>query len=87
MLSGSEPAARPTGGGRASVAAPADVETIARRHGAELKRQHPDASDPELSRIWTCEVPDRRSGQRLAEDLLRSGAVEAAYIKPDDAMP
>ena len=55
--------------------------------GVALVPVHPGASDPYLAPYFTIEVPDTETAERTIERLRQSTAVEAAYIKPRDAMP
>jgi hypothetical protein len=60
------------------------VGTIAREAGATIAPQHPGVDDPELSRWYSAQVPDRAVAERLVAALSASDAVESAYMKPDE---
>jgi hypothetical protein len=52
-----------------------------------LEPIHPGTEDPELTRYFTVEAPDQATAERVMARLRQSKAVEAAYVKPPDAMP
>lgn len=55
--------------------------------GLKLKPMHPFSGDASLSRYYLVEVPDGPKAERIIERLRAVPGVEAAYIKPPDAMP
>jgi hypothetical protein len=61
-----------------------DVIAAAQRAGATLVPQHPGTDDPELARWYVAEVEDPAAAQRLADELLGTPGVDAAYVKPGD---
>jgi hypothetical protein len=48
---------------------------------------HPMTADPDLTRYFTVDVPDQPTAERVIARIQQSKAVEAAYVKPPDAMP
>lgn len=67
-----------------------DVEQLlsrARELGVNLRPMHPGVPDPSLARAFTVEVADRETADRVASALRESPAVDAAYVKPPDALP
>jgi len=55
--------------------------------GLTLEPMHRDTKDPHLQSYFTVEVPDHATAQRVIDYLQQSEAVEAAYVKPPDALP
>jgi hypothetical protein len=68
-------------------AAVSDMEEAASALGVSLQPMHPGTDDPELSRKFRSEVPDRDEAEQVAASLMESDAVEAAYYKPDAELP
>jgi hypothetical protein len=64
-----------------------DIENTVQAMGASLRPLHPGTADTALSRYFAVNVPDAATAQRVARELLRLDGVEAAYIKPPDALP
>jgi len=60
---------------------------LVRTLGVELEPVHPGEEDPNLTPFFTVEAPDRETAERIAADLQRCGAIEAAYIKPPAELP
>jgi hypothetical protein len=56
------------------------------RLGVKLSPMHPGVSDENLKTYFTSNVPDARVSE-IQQELLRTEGVEAAYIKPADALP
>jgi hypothetical protein len=54
--------------------------------GAELYPTHPGEDDDILLPFFTVEVPDDRA-QELQRAIAATEGVEAAYMKPPDALP
>ena len=48
---------------------------------------HPRVEDPQLTTYFTTEVADPANVQEVISRLRQCRAVEAAYVKPQDAMP
>jgi hypothetical protein len=48
---------------------------------------HPGREDPLLAPYFTVEVPDAATAERVIAGLQNCEAVEAAYLKPPEAMP
>jgi hypothetical protein len=63
------------------------IEKTVQAAGSALRPLHPGTADETLSRYFALEVPDATSAQRVARELLRLDGVEAAYVKPPDALP
>ena len=55
--------------------------------GVVLEPMHHGTADPDLMRYFTVDVPDQATAERVLARLPQSRAVEAAYLKPPDAMP
>jgi hypothetical protein len=55
--------------------------------GTGLQRMHPDSDDPELARWYQTEVGNEHDASVLAETLLATDGVDAAYVQPDVAPP
>ena len=64
-----------------------ELNHITKRLGVVLEPIHPGTSDPDLTRYFTVEAPDQATAERVIAGLQQSKAVEAAYVKPPDAMP
>jgi hypothetical protein len=69
------------------TAAADDVLQRVRAHGLPLVPMHPGVEDPRLGTYFVVEVTDREIADQVLDELLQSPAVEAAYIKPPDALP
>jgi len=63
------------------------VLDVIRRFDGSLAPMHPGADDDTLSKWFTVEVSESSDDRRLAEALQSLEAVEAAYVKPPDALP
>jgi hypothetical protein len=66
---------------------PADLAAVAAELGSRLEPMHPGVVDPELSRFFVLEVPDRQTAERAAVRMQQSPSVESAYWKPMDEAP
>lgn len=64
-----------------------ELVRITEQFGVVLQPIHPETEDPNLSRHFTVEAPDRTAAERMIAGLRKIRAVEAAYLKPTDAMP
>jgi len=64
-----------------------ELNHITKQLGLVLEPIHPGTLDPDLVRYFTVEAPDQATAQRVIAQLRQSKAVEAAYLKPPDAMP
>jgi hypothetical protein len=53
----------------------------------QLVRKHPAVADPTLARYYTAAVADARQADQLAAALRAHPAVEAAFVKPPEALP
>lgn len=59
----------------------------ANRLGAALRPQHPDTEDPELSGYFLLVAPSAEDAKNIINMLLEMDGVEAAYLKPQPALP
>ena len=74
---------------------PASASELARksllRTGEELNVRfrplHPGVKDEELQRFYIAETSDPKAAAQLIRNLSNAEGVEAAYVKPRDAMP
>lgn len=67
-----------------------EADELARRlqaRGLSLKPMHPGVDDPQLASYFLLEVPEEDTAEEVMRELLQLPAVEAAYIKPPDALP
>ncbi len=64
-----------------------ELVRITEELGVRLEPMHPAVRDPRLALYFTVEVPDRSTAERVIQQLQRSSAVEAAYLKPADELP
>jgi hypothetical protein len=55
--------------------------------GVSLEPIHPGAEDPLLISYFTVAVSDPASVEEVVNRLRQCRAVEAAYVKPPDALP
>jgi len=62
------------------------LKTAAELH-LSLVPLHPGVEDPQLTTYFTAEVADHAHVQEVISRLRQCHAVEAAYVKPQDAMP
>ena len=60
---------------------------VAEEHNLALEPIHPQIADPELATYFYVHVTDDEDAERVRESLSRCRCVEAAYIKPTDALP
>ena len=79
-------AAEVAGAGATSPEARDVVEAVA-QHGLELVPVDPRAGDPVLESFFRIQAPDEATARELTEALTGLEAVEAAYVKPPDALP
>ena len=74
--------------GRKSADATArDLLDAARDLGVRLQPLHPHVADPRLASYFIAEVPAGATAQQVIDGLGKCKAVEAAYVKPQDAIP
>jgi hypothetical protein len=52
-----------------------------------LEPMHPGAEDPLLTPWFIIEAPDLPTAEQVVASLQHHRAIEAAYIKPPDALP
>lgn len=57
------------------------------RYGGTFAPMHPGEEDPSLSRFFVVDVPDASQVDEAARALADLEGVEAAYVKPPDALP
>jgi hypothetical protein len=60
---------------------------IAASAGSTLAPLHPGTTDPALRRYFRLEIADADAALGAVDRLRDSALVEAAYVKPEDAMP
>jgi hypothetical protein len=75
------------GGRRATTPQAQEVVDLAQDLGVVLQPMHRGAADPYLANSFVVEVPDTGTAERLVTRLQNCEAVEAAYLKPPDAVP
>ena len=63
------------------------IEKTVQAAGLGLRPLHSGTTDATLSRYFAVDVPDAATAQRIAHELLGLDGVEAAYVKPPDALP
>lgn len=64
-----------------------EVAQAAKELGVELEPMHPGVEDSSLAQFYTVEVPDTATAEKVIKRLRSCAAVEAAYLKPPDALP
>lgn len=64
-----------------------DLLQTAANLGVRLEPIHPGIEDPILMSYFTAAVADPDSVERVLDRLRQSRAIEAAYVKPPDALP
>ena len=64
-----------------------ELNRITEQLGVVLEPIHPETVDPDLIRYFTLEAPNQATAQEVIARLQQCKAVEAAYLKPHDAMP
>jgi len=52
-----------------------------------LRPLHPGVNDEELRRFYIAEASSPKAAAELVRDLRSAEGVEAAYVKPPDALP
>jgi hypothetical protein len=60
---------------------------LARELGVTVEPMHPGTPDPELSRHFSITIPDTAAAEHVLSRIQRHEDVEAAYVKPTDALP
>ena len=63
------------------------LEAAVGRWRDRMRPLSPGAWDPQLSRYFVVDVPDPAEAVALRERLSALPGVEAAYVKPADALP
>lgn len=84
---GAAAAAKAAGAVRAIDIGQSAVLRRAEELGAAIRPQHPDAIDPGLSGFFVAVVASQEEARSLIKTMLGMEGVEAAYIKPQPAMP
>ncbi|MCH8147425.1 MAG: hypothetical protein IH987_05430 [Planctomycetes bacterium] len=64
-----------------------ELMDIAEECKVALEPVHPQIPDPELATYFSVQVADPEIGERIRKRLSGCDCVEAAYIKPLDALP
>lgn len=64
-----------------------EVATAAVGPGVSLVPTHPGTDDPVLARFYLVEVADEAEADHVLARLRAAPEVEAAYLKPPDALP
>ncbi len=65
----------------------ADLLEAVSRYQAVLRPQHPRVKDPRLATYFMVDVADADQARRFVEEVRQLASVEAAFVKPADAMP
>ena len=73
--------------GSPTTTAARDIVQAAEELGVSLAAMHPGVDDPNLSGYFTANAADERAAQRVVDRLRSLEAVEAAYVKPPEALP
>ena len=55
--------------------------------GLVLRPMHPDVADPDLQAYFIVDAPETVGTQVAIERIRACPAVQAAYVKPPDALP
>ena len=74
-------------GARNATGRAAEVATVLRRFGVNLRPQHPSVSDPGLGSYFIVSGALSSQAEQIAEALRGLGEVEAAYVKPPAELP
>jgi len=64
-----------------------DLLRTADELGVTLEPMHPGVADTELAGYFTVDVPDDELAQQVIARLRACEAIEAAYVKPPEALP
>ena len=64
-----------------------EVVQTAKDLGISLEAMHPGVRDPRLASTFVVEVPDAVMAERVTSRLQHCQAIEAAYLKPPEALP
>ena len=67
-----------------------DVQSLMRllhEAGLALRPMHPGVTDPELQVYFIVDAPETVDTQVAVERIRACPAVQAAYVKPPDALP
>jgi hypothetical protein len=71
----------------APEAAEPELRDLADEFGLSVRPLHAGTSDPVLGSYYIVSVPDASMARQVLDRLRQSPAVNAAYLKPPDAMP
>jgi len=69
------------------VTAPEEVRQAVEDFGVALAPVHPGSGDSALASYFTVDVPDQATVEGLLSRLRQFNVIEAAYVKPSEAMP
>ena len=72
---------------RAGAPTSEEVLRCVQEKGATLEALHPGADNPLLTPYFKVDVPDEKAAQELLGRIKQCKAVQAAYVKPPDAVP
>ena len=64
-----------------------EVVEATKNLGVVLEPMHPNVEDSRLANSFAVEVPDAATAEKVISQLQNCDAVEAAYLKPAEAMP
>jgi hypothetical protein len=71
----------------APEAAEPELRKLADEFGLSIRPLHAGTTDPVLGAYFIVSVPDASLAKQVLDRLRQSPAVNAAYLKPPDAMP
>lgn len=72
---------------REQTARSEEVASATRELGVTLVPIHPGIEDGELMRYFAIEVPSQPVADGVIQRLRRCAAIDAAYVKPPEALP
>lgn len=72
---------------RPLTAEAAELTQILSQFGVTLEPLHPDTDDPELQTHFWINVSEQALAERILQRLHQLKVIQAAYLKPPDAMP
>lgn len=73
--------------GEPKTSAAQAVSRAVQSAGGTVSPMHPGTADPALASYFSVDLSGGESAADLAEKLNRLPSVEAAYVKPEDALP
>jgi hypothetical protein len=71
----------------ASVTSSCPFREAAAEFFEQIRPVHPHDSGPDLARYYRVEIADPARAEAARQRLASVPGVEAAYLKPDDALP